>query len=1209
MAANDETSTAVLRPDADFSSNNDEHMPKYSMHRQQQYGKLQADKMADIYASCYSPKRAMSPAKMNIRSSGATMYHQDHPHQSNYESVNVNYAITNDEYNKSINIEKTLQYTASISQQQQQQHQNAVATAASTKQLCNNSDIISSYSSLNSTNSLMLPLGATSATLVNSMAAKANAGNAMNTSINTSFQAQGAACIQQGPSSDAMNSSVLSTSVNGGRTMVGQSMNPAIVNFISRNSASDDDDSGCALEEYAWVPPGLKADQVHQYFSSLPEDKIPYVNSIGEQYRVHQLLTQLPPSDNEARHCSHLETPEEVEQHRQFSLQRKHESLGRAIARQIPLTNMGKLLCQGCDKPVENGTIGLFAQRAGPQACWHPGCFACSKCKHLLADLIYFYNTGDGKMYCGRDHAELLKPRCPGCDELIFSEECTEAEGQSWHIKHFACCECHTLLGGQRYFLKFSQPYCCKCFERVHTDYCATCGQLIGTEQGQLSHEDLHWHATDDCFKCHTCSKSLVRGSMFIPKHGVIYCSYSCSVVTRGGGGGQNPSSSNPNSRPQSLSLTQQVIETGVTSSPQPKTASASTAENIQIRTKTPTPSFMNHPHATVNPLLSSPPTQTSPTAAVTEQLNDFRSSKGREYVNQQNGGDSADSLDAKILDSLVHHNQSRSRKPLTLAEYESQRSSYRMPQQQHQQCNNSTAAPALKHSTIDSLKQQAYALQMNNSTNSFDDLDAVDVINLNQRQMVRSRHGDGGKQPGVYGPQGNRGGHFSQPPPPASILVNSGPKLRSSLKNPSAGQFYNEDDDDYGTDEFENREQSQPRHYGSQQNLSSHYELQHSHQHQQPTSILKSDNKMYRSTNNPYAFSMESGGTLPRKGRQYGANEGNFEDTGDYAAPRDCNNPLVSKSSSCIGNNPNGGARQTKRVQFANIPPLVNASSVGNLTISDATEFSTRHHRSRMNITKHQHHHMGDMSLRDDYDPRYGQRHSQRHHASNHGGHSSRHRSHGGSHRRSSSTSNFNTSSVSNKPRSSGSQRRQRPMSANRSLTMDGDQYYDDEYNNSSACNEFDDDNTCSTCSSSCSNITSSTSTTDSESEDDFGDHPHHHHHHHQMMMMNDHYNSQRFNKNSILRSSQMSGRSYGQRPPSSSQFNQQPSYPASSSSYRAYNSGLKISYVDSLPLARTNPAPAPATGDHHQGGGKSKSKSGGKSLSKFKKDNCVIS
>lgn len=41
--------------------------------------------------------------------------------------------------------------------------------------------------------------------------------------------------------------------------------------------------------------------QVHLYFSALPEDKVPYVNSVGEKYRLKQLLQQLPPQDNEVR--------------------------------------------------------------------------------------------------------------------------------------------------------------------------------------------------------------------------------------------------------------------------------------------------------------------------------------------------------------------------------------------------------------------------------------------------------------------------------------------------------------------------------------------------------------------------------------------------------------------------------------------------------------------------------------------------------------------------------------------------------------------------------------------------------------------------------------------------------------------------------------------------------------------------------------------
>lgn len=41
---------------------------------------------------------------------------------------------------------------------------------------------------------------------------------------------------------------------------------------FQRNSTSDDD-SGCALEEYAWVPPGLKPEQVLASYTHQSEDQ------------------------------------------------------------------------------------------------------------------------------------------------------------------------------------------------------------------------------------------------------------------------------------------------------------------------------------------------------------------------------------------------------------------------------------------------------------------------------------------------------------------------------------------------------------------------------------------------------------------------------------------------------------------------------------------------------------------------------------------------------------------------------------------------------------------------------------------------------------------------------------------------------------------------------------------------------------------------
>ncbi|KAA0724716.1 Prickle-like protein 1 REST/NRSF-interacting LIM domain protein 1 [Triplophysa tibetana] len=295
--------------------------------------------------------------------------------------------------------------------------------------------------------------------------------------------------------------------------------------FGFQRSSTSDDDSGCALEEYAWVPPGLRPEQVQLYFSCLPEDRVPYVNSPGEKNRIKQLLYQLPPHDNEVRYCQSLSEEERNELH-MFSLQRKKEALGRGTLKLLP-RSMLHAPCEHCGENLSGGEMVVFASRARPGQVWHPACFTCSTCNELLVDLIYFYH--DGKIHCGRHHAELLKPRCSACDEIIFADECTEAEGRHWHMKHFACFECETVLGGQRYIMKDGRPYCCGCFESLYAEYCEACGEHIGVDHAQMTYDGLHWHATDACFSCAQCKSSLL-GCPFLPRQGRIYCSKACSL-------------------------------------------------------------------------------------------------------------------------------------------------------------------------------------------------------------------------------------------------------------------------------------------------------------------------------------------------------------------------------------------------------------------------------------------------------------------------------------------------------------------------------------------------------------------------------------------------------------------------------------------------------------------------------------------------------
>ncbi|XP_003404239.2 prickle-like protein 4 [Loxodonta africana] len=178
------------------------------------------------------------------------------------------------------------------------------------------------------------------------------------------------------------------------------------------------------------------------------------------------LLQQLPPQDSDERYCLALEE-EELAELRLFCAQRRREALGQGVARLLPPKLEGHT-CEKCRERLRPGEYGVFAARAGEQRCWHRPCFACQACGQALINLIYFYHNE--RLYCGRHHAELLKPRCPACDQLIFSQRCTEAEGRRWHENHFCCQDCAGPLGGGRYALPGGGPCCPSCFKSRYSD-------------------------------------------------------------------------------------------------------------------------------------------------------------------------------------------------------------------------------------------------------------------------------------------------------------------------------------------------------------------------------------------------------------------------------------------------------------------------------------------------------------------------------------------------------------------------------------------------------------------------------------------------------------------------------------------------------------------------------------------------------------------
>ncbi|KAK2526624.1 Prickle4 [Columba guinea] len=286
--------------------------------------------------------------------------------------------------------------------------------------------------------------------------------------------------------------------------------------------ASSDSDSGCALEEYPEPP----ADPALPEVLLCPGSRSPQPISAADRIRLRAraLLQQLPPQDCDERFCPDL-AEEERRQLRAFSARRRREALGQGLACPVPGPCHG-CPCKKCGRRLNKGDPGISASRLGDQF-WHPSCFSCHFCHQPLVDLIYFQQ--DGRIYCGRHHAELFRPRCASCDQLIFMEECIEAEGRRWHLEHFCCLECDVPLRGQRYVMTSGRPCCCSCFESLFAEPCQACGDPIGADSEEATHQGLRWHARAACFCCSRCRQPL-RGQPLVCRRGRLFCSETCSL-------------------------------------------------------------------------------------------------------------------------------------------------------------------------------------------------------------------------------------------------------------------------------------------------------------------------------------------------------------------------------------------------------------------------------------------------------------------------------------------------------------------------------------------------------------------------------------------------------------------------------------------------------------------------------------------------------
>ncbi|KAM3721068.1 Four and a half LIM domains protein [Dirofilaria immitis] len=290
---------------------------------------------------------------------------------------------------------------------------------------------------------------------------------------------------------------------------------------------------GSISHGYSWVPPGLTRLKVEEYMAQLPNHVVPRINSNGEKFREKQLMLQLPQQDLSLAYCKHLSNNVERKHYEEFINARNEIALDIGFVCPIIPKQME---CKKCRGVLERNEMAIIAPKLGESNGWHPACFTCATCEQLLIDLTYCVK--DGTIYCERHYAELHKPRCNACDELIFAGEYTKAMNKDWHSDHFCCWQCDNTLTGQRYILRDEHPYCIKCYEDIFANTCDECAKPIGIDSKDLSYRDKHWH--EDCFLCNMCKISLVD-KPFGSKNDRIFCSncYDQAFATRCDGCGE----------------------------------------------------------------------------------------------------------------------------------------------------------------------------------------------------------------------------------------------------------------------------------------------------------------------------------------------------------------------------------------------------------------------------------------------------------------------------------------------------------------------------------------------------------------------------------------------------------------------------------------------------------------------------------------------
>jgi len=107
---------------------------------------------------------------------------------------------------------------------------------------------------------------------------------------------------------------------------------------------------------------------------------------------------------------------------------------------------------------------------------------------------------------------------CQYCGIPILTQSCV-AFGRSWHVEHFYCDHCGTIIESDQFAEDQGKPWCQSCFSKIKGGVCGFCNTSISGQV--LNALGKKWHP--EHFVCAICHEGFPDGKFF-DRDGVPYC-------------------------------------------------------------------------------------------------------------------------------------------------------------------------------------------------------------------------------------------------------------------------------------------------------------------------------------------------------------------------------------------------------------------------------------------------------------------------------------------------------------------------------------------------------------------------------------------------------------------------------------------------------------------------------------------------------------